>query len=96
MVEDLFHLQGAPLVSLTQVVHLELWISPLIFVKIQNGPNGILRGLGERIHEKNRSRKSCDTLPLTETETVVKYYLLCFNSRIHFTKIVFSLALLTN
>jgi hypothetical protein len=29
------------------VVHLELRISPRIFEKIRNGPNGILRGLGE-------------------------------------------------
>jgi hypothetical protein len=29
------------------VVNLELRISPRIFEKIRNGPNGILRGLGE-------------------------------------------------
>jgi hypothetical protein len=42
--EDFCHL---PLVSATQVVHLELRISPRIFEKIRNGPNVILRGLGE-------------------------------------------------
>jgi hypothetical protein len=36
-----------PPVSLTPVVNLELRISPRIFGKIRNGPNGILRGLGE-------------------------------------------------
>ena len=36
-----------PPVSLTTVVNLELRISPRIFEKIRNGPNGILRGLGE-------------------------------------------------
>ncbi len=36
-----------PPVSLIPVVHLELRISPRIFEKNQNGPNGILRGLGE-------------------------------------------------
>jgi hypothetical protein len=36
-----------PLVSLILVVNLELRISPRIFEKIRNGPNGILRGLGE-------------------------------------------------
>jgi hypothetical protein len=36
-----------PLVSTTLVVHIELGISPRIFEKIRNGPNGILGGLGE-------------------------------------------------
>ncbi len=36
-----------PPVSLNPVVNLELQISPRIFEKIRNGPNGILRGLGE-------------------------------------------------
>ena len=36
-----------PPVSLTPVVNLELRVSPRIFEKIRNGPNGILRGLGE-------------------------------------------------
>jgi hypothetical protein len=44
LIEDFFHL---PPVSATPVVNLELQISPRIFGKIQNGPNGILRGLGE-------------------------------------------------
>jgi hypothetical protein len=34
-------------VSLIPVVKLELRISPRIFEKIRNGPNGILRGLVE-------------------------------------------------
>jgi hypothetical protein len=34
-------------VSTKPVVNLELLISPRIFEKIQNGPNGILMGLGE-------------------------------------------------
>ncbi len=34
-------------VSLIPVVNLELRISPRIFEKIRNGPNGMLRGLGE-------------------------------------------------
>jgi hypothetical protein len=36
-----------PPVSLIPVVNLELRIPPRIFEKIRNGPNGILRGLGE-------------------------------------------------
>jgi hypothetical protein len=44
MIEDFFRL---PPVSLTPVVHLELRIFPQIFEKVQNGPNGIFRGLGE-------------------------------------------------
>jgi hypothetical protein len=44
LIEDFFHL--AP-VSMTPVVHLELRISLQIFEQIRNGPNGIIRGLGE-------------------------------------------------
>ncbi len=36
-----------PMMSLTPVVHLDLRISPRIFEKIRNGPNGILWGWGE-------------------------------------------------
>ncbi len=36
-----------PLVSLIPVVHLDLRISPRIFEKIRNGPNGILWGWEE-------------------------------------------------
>jgi hypothetical protein len=36
-----------PPVSTTPVVNLDLRISSRIFEKIRNGPNGILRGLGE-------------------------------------------------
>ncbi len=36
-----------PPVSLIPVVHLYLQISPQIFEKIRNGPNGILWGWGE-------------------------------------------------
>jgi hypothetical protein len=35
-----------PLVSLIPVVHRDLRISPRIFEKIRNGPNGILWGWG--------------------------------------------------
>jgi hypothetical protein len=41
MIEDL------PLVSTTPVANLELRISPRIFEKIRNSPNGMLSGLGE-------------------------------------------------
>ncbi len=44
LIEDFFHW---PPMSTTPVVHLELRISPRIFKKIWNGPNGIIRGLGE-------------------------------------------------
>jgi hypothetical protein len=44
LIEDFFHL---PPVSTTPVVTLELRISPRIFEKIRNGPNGILWGWGE-------------------------------------------------
>ncbi len=55
LIEDFFHLTT---VSTTQVVHLELRTSPRIFErKNWNGPNGILRDLGELIHEKNLKSK---------------------------------------
>jgi hypothetical protein len=41
LLEGFFHL---PPVSLTLVANLELQISPRIFEKIRNGPNGIIRG----------------------------------------------------
>jgi hypothetical protein len=44
VIEDFFYL---PQVSMTPLVHLELRISLQIFDKIPNGPNGIIRGLGE-------------------------------------------------
>ncbi len=68
MIEDFLHL---PPVSLTPVANLELRISPRIFEKIRNDPNGILRGMGELIHEKNRSRKSRDTVPLNQRQVVL-------------------------
>ncbi len=41
-------------------IHLQ--ISPQIFDKIKNGPNGILGGLGDTVHEKNLKLKiSCQT-----------------------------------
>jgi hypothetical protein len=46
-----FHL---PPVSATPVVNLELRISPRIFEKIRNGPNGIFWGWGKLIDEKNQ------------------------------------------
>jgi hypothetical protein len=54
LIEDFFHL---PPVSTTPVVNFELRISPRIFEKIRNGPNGILWGGGELIHEKNQKQK---------------------------------------
>ncbi len=63
LIEDFFHL---PPVSTTLVVNLELWIFPRIFEKIRNGPIGILWGWGETVWwKKTRSKKSCDTVPLT-------------------------------
>jgi hypothetical protein len=44
MIEEFLHLPPA---SLTPVANLELRISPRIFEKIRNNPNGILMGLGE-------------------------------------------------
>ncbi len=46
-----------PPVSMTPVVHLDLRISPRIFEKIRNGPNGILGAGGKLIHKKNQKQK---------------------------------------
>jgi hypothetical protein len=51
-----------PPVSLIPVVNLELRISPRIFEKIRNGPNGILRGLGETDSWKKPEAKNLVTL----------------------------------
>ncbi len=53
-----------PPVSLILVANLDLWISPRIFEKIWNGPNGILWGWGETYSWKTWSKKSRDTVPL--------------------------------
>jgi hypothetical protein len=48
-----------------KIVNLDLLIFPRIFEKIRNGPNSILRGLGETDSwKKTRSKKSRDTVPL--------------------------------
>jgi hypothetical protein len=46
------------------VVNLELRISPRIFEKIRNGPNGILRGLGKTDSWKKPEAKNLVTLSL--------------------------------
>jgi hypothetical protein len=52
--EGFFHL---PPVSLTPVANLELRIFPRIFEKNRNGPNGIIRGLGETGSRKKPEAK---------------------------------------
>jgi hypothetical protein len=61
MNEDFLHL---PPVSLTPVANLELQISPSIFEKIRNDPNGILRGLGETDPGKKPEVENLVTLSL--------------------------------
>jgi hypothetical protein len=56
MIEDFF--------PFAMVVHLELRIYPQIFEKIQNGPNGILRGLGETDSQKKPEVENLVTLSL--------------------------------
>ncbi len=55
LIKDFFHLPPA---------NLELRISPRIFEKIQNGPNGIIRGLGETDYWKKPEAKNLVTLSL--------------------------------
>jgi hypothetical protein len=49
---------------MTPVANLELLISPRIFEKIQNGPNCILRGLGETDSWKKTEVENLVTLSL--------------------------------
>jgi hypothetical protein len=51
LLEGFFHLPPGSLtpVSLTPVANLEVRISPRIFEKIRNGPDGIIRGLGKLV-----------------------------------------------
>jgi hypothetical protein len=51
-------------VSLIPVVHLDLRISPRIFEKIRNGPNGLLWGWGETDSSKKPEAKNLVTLSL--------------------------------
>jgi hypothetical protein len=53
-----------PLVPLTPVVHLDLWISPRIFGKIWNDPCVIFRGFGEGDSWKKPEAKNLVTLSL--------------------------------
>ncbi len=53
-----------PPVSLISVVHLDLRISPLIFEKIRNCPNGILWGWGQTDTRKKPEAKKLVTLSL--------------------------------
>jgi hypothetical protein len=71
LLEGFFHLPpvslppvSLPPVSLTPVANLELRISPRIFEKIRNGPDGIIRGLGETDSRKKPEAKNLVTLPL--------------------------------
>ncbi len=66
MIEDFFHL---PPVSTTPVVHLELRIYQGIFKKIWNGPNGILRYLGETDSWKKPEVENLVTLSYKGTES---------------------------
>ncbi len=80
LIEDFFHL---PLVSTTPVVNLELRISPRIFEKMRNGPNGILWGWGETDSwKKTRSKKSRDNFPLLTSKFTL-------TSQSHFMLILF-------
>ncbi len=61
LLEGFFHLSP---VSLTPVANLELQISQRIFEKILNGPNSIIRGLGETGSRKKPEAKNLVTLSL--------------------------------
>ncbi len=67
LIEDFFHL---PPVSTTPVAHLELRISPRIFEKIHNGPNGILRVLEETDSWKKPDSKNSWHCPFSSEQEI--------------------------
>jgi hypothetical protein len=67
MIEDFFHLLP---VSTTPVVHLELRISPRIIEKFETVLMVYSGAWGKLIHEKTRSRKSRDTIPLKNWKNI--------------------------
>jgi hypothetical protein len=63
------------------VVHLELRISRRIFEKIQNGPNGIIRGLGETDPCRKTEVENLVALSLyRDTIRVLRSYLFSFET----------------
>ncbi len=60
----LVHLPPVSLTPVTPVANLELRISPRNFEKIRNGPNSIIRGLGETGSRKKPEAKNLVTLSL--------------------------------
>ncbi len=70
-----FDTGNLPPVSLIPVVHLDLRISPRLFKKFKTVLMGY-SGAGEKlIHEKTRSIKSCDTVPLNRITSQNKRHL---------------------
>jgi hypothetical protein len=80
MIEDFLHLSQ---VSLTSVANLELWISPRIFEKIRNDPNGILRAWGKLIHEKNQKSKISWHCPCKDSKYTVYAFFPCTVCALH-------------
>ncbi len=80
LLEGFFHL---PPVSLTPVANLELRISPRIFKKILNSPNGIIRGLGETGSRKKPEAKNLVTLSLFNGTVYPTVYTVGFLMEIH-------------
>jgi hypothetical protein len=77
MIEDLFHL---PRVSTTPLVHLSCEYLPEFLKKFITSLMVYSGTWGKKIHEKNRSRKSRDTVPLKE----------CFRGSIQFKSWIFN------
>jgi hypothetical protein len=65
-----------PPVSLIPVVQLDLRISPRIFEKIRNGPNGLLWGWGETDSSKKPEAKNLVTLSL---KSIIKFILYLYS-----------------
>ncbi len=63
----MFPLFATGVVDAGGVKHLDLQISPRIFEKIRNALMLFSGAWGKMIHEKTRSKKSLDTVPLIAT-----------------------------
>jgi hypothetical protein len=75
LIEDIWFATGV-----TRMVHLMLRISPQIFEKIWNGPNGILWGGGGEnwFMKKTWCRKSRDTVPLIDCKKSSSTAVVCW------------------
>ncbi len=65
------------LVSLTPLINIDSRISPRIFEKIRNGPNGTLKARGTLIYEKNLKLKISGQTPVKSFRYFLPSFVIC-------------------